>query len=179
MIHRLNFESHLAVAEHWLYLWADCLKAREEDAAGRHKRAVAETRSPNGFGSGAAYATGAPDRGMFRPLNDPRPMGFVFMQVEHLLGPPEGALWQFAHHVWSAKKAAESFRHPELESESRASLYRLRRRLVERLARIIAARAPETVTQAAVEEARNRVYMENDAKRRAARCPLGSELGKG
>ena len=139
-------------AETWLRLWADCLRAREPGYA--HRKAAPPKRATRGLAmeSRSAYATGAPDGGMFRPADDPPQMAFVFLQVESVLGGEECVARAFARHVWLHRKPLEEFRHPGLKSASRATLYRYRKALVERLAGGIG-RGPETISSSAREEA--------------------------
>jgi hypothetical protein len=43
-------------------------------------------------------------------------MAFLFMQVEKVLGPPDGLHWKLAYHLWVLKRPIREFRHRELKS---------------------------------------------------------------
>jgi len=79
------------------------------------------------------------------------------MQVEKVLGDRDGARWRLAHHLWVERKPISKFTELELGI---ASLYRMRRSIVQQLARDIRLWAPETITEAAVEVARKRSVLE-------------------
>ena len=140
---KLNEIEARNIAGHWFFLWADCMRVRSD--------------------LNAMYVRGAPSAKAFRPKDDPDPMCFVFLQVEHCLGPRDGVDWKLAKHLWVDRRSVDSFDHPNLSATGKTRLYIRKSKLVVRLATQIIETAPQVITPDSVGEAKRRIELEKRA----------------
>lgn len=141
------------LAEGFLYVWGDCLRARAE---------------------GVPYI-GNMDAGQFKPEDDPHPHAFIICQVETCLNglkdrnPKYGWLYHhLAFHLWCERKHSDSFRDANLEVMPGSRDYKIRKlrsQIVNALVKEIEKRELSTISERAIAEARMRLNQERAAGR--------------